>query len=199
MLSLALLDAVLRAGLLAVGHAGGVERAAHDLVAHAREVLDAPAAHEHDRVLLQVVTLAGDVRGDLNRARDAHARDLAQGGVRLLRRRRVHAGAHAAPLRRGDLALAPRPGLEPGRRELLLGRDAAAADELRGRWHAGADASSARARRAVRGGGASYAVAGAPAMRSGAGLSGEARMMSTDAAACIASPTGPPATGAPKH
>src|SRR3954464_1636711 len=42
------LDAVLRARLLAVGYAGRVQRAAHDLVAHARKVLDAPAADEHD-------------------------------------------------------------------------------------------------------------------------------------------------------
>src|SRR6187200_2640183 len=49
------LGAVAAAGLLAVLHAGGVERAADDLVAHPREVADAAAAHEHDRVLLEVV------------------------------------------------------------------------------------------------------------------------------------------------
>src|SRR6478609_4429887 len=70
------LHAVLRARLFAVGDAGRIERAAHDLVAHARKILYAPPAHEHDRVLLQVVPLAGDIRGDLDRARDAHARDL---------------------------------------------------------------------------------------------------------------------------
>src|SRR3954465_5655444 len=41
-------DAVLAPALLAVGHAGGVQRAAHDLVAHARQVLSAAATHEHD-------------------------------------------------------------------------------------------------------------------------------------------------------
>src|SRR3954449_93127 len=76
---LLLLHAVLRAGLLAVADAGGVERAAHDLVAHARQVLDAAAADEHDRVLLQVVALARDVGRDLHRAGDAHARHLPQG------------------------------------------------------------------------------------------------------------------------
>src|SRR5215471_14413961 len=75
---LLLLDAVLGARLLAVADAGGVERAAHHLVAHARQVLDAPAADQHDRVLLQVVALARDVGGDLDRAGDAHARHLAQ-------------------------------------------------------------------------------------------------------------------------
>src|SRR5688500_15114937 len=70
-MALLLLDAVLRTGLLAVAHAGGVERPADDLVAHARQVLDAAAAHEHDGVLLQVVALAGDVGRDLDRAGDA--------------------------------------------------------------------------------------------------------------------------------
>src|SRR5579859_6450459 len=62
----ALLGAVLRAGLLAVGDAARVERGADDLVAEARQVLDAAAADEHDRVLLEVVALARDVRADLH-------------------------------------------------------------------------------------------------------------------------------------
>src|SRR3712207_127887 len=65
-IALLLLHAVLRAGLLAVADAGGVERPADDLVAHARKVLDAAATDEHDRVLLEVVPLAGDVGGDLD-------------------------------------------------------------------------------------------------------------------------------------
>src|ERR671923_1546948 len=67
------LHAVLGAGLLAVGHAGRVERPADDLVAHARQVLDAAAAHEHHGMLLQVMPLARDVGRDLDAARDAHA------------------------------------------------------------------------------------------------------------------------------
>src|SRR5690606_35261795 len=96
--ALLLLGAVAAAGLLAALHALGVERAADDLVTHAREVLHAAAADEHDRVLLQVVADAGDVRGDLDLARELDARNLAQGGVGLLRRGRVDAGAHTAPL-----------------------------------------------------------------------------------------------------
>src|SRR5512135_2458009 len=49
------LGAVLRARLLAVLHALRIERAAHDVVAHARQVLDAAAADQHHRVLLQVM------------------------------------------------------------------------------------------------------------------------------------------------
>src|ERR687885_1684151 len=58
------LHAVLRAGLLAVRHAGGVQRPPDDLVAHALQVLDAAAAHEHDGVLLEVVALARNVDRD---------------------------------------------------------------------------------------------------------------------------------------
>src|SRR3954471_17713720 len=52
-LCLGRLGAVLGAGLLAVLDALRVERAAHDVVAHARQVLDAAAADQHHGVLLQ--------------------------------------------------------------------------------------------------------------------------------------------------
>src|SRR4051812_27159713 len=104
-----LLRAVAAARLLAVAHAGGVEGAADDLVTNAREVLHTTTAHEHDRVLLQVVAFTGDVRGDLHAARQAHACHLAQRGVRLLRRVRVDASAHTTALgrafQRGGLRL----------------------------------------------------------------------------------------------
>src|SRR5579872_233066 len=95
-----LLGAVAAARLGAVTDARGVERPADDLVAHARQVLHTAAAHEHDRVLLQVVADAGDVGGHLDPAREPDTRHLAQGGVRLLRGRRVDPRAHAAPLGR---------------------------------------------------------------------------------------------------
>src|SRR5664280_2555174 len=93
------LGAVLRARLLAILDALQIERAAHDVVSHARQILDAAAAHEHHAVLLQVVALATDVGNDLEPVRQTHLGDLAQRRVRLLRRRRVDAGADAAPLR----------------------------------------------------------------------------------------------------
>src|SRR3954471_12838430 len=92
------LRAVAAARLLAIAHAGGVERAADDLVADTRQVADATAAHEHDRVLLQVVPLTGDVGRHLDAAREPDAGDLAQRRVRLLRGVGEHARAHAAPL-----------------------------------------------------------------------------------------------------
>src|SRR6478609_475818 len=98
--ALLLLGAVAAASLLAVLHALGVERAADDLVADAGEVLHTTAAHEHDRVLLQVVADAGDVGRDLDAARQAHTGDLAEGGVRLLGGGRVHTRAHTTALGR---------------------------------------------------------------------------------------------------
>src|SRR5689334_24428428 len=59
------LGAVLGTTLATLGDAGGVERAAHGVVANARQVLDAAAADQDHRVLLQVVAFAADVRDDL--------------------------------------------------------------------------------------------------------------------------------------
>src|SRR5215813_13018426 len=59
MSALLLLRAIAAAGLLAVAHALGVQGAADDLVAHAGQVANAPAADQHDRVLLQVVADTG--------------------------------------------------------------------------------------------------------------------------------------------
>ena len=46
------------------------------MVADARQVLDAAAADDDDRVLLQVVPLAGDVRGDFDPVGEADAATL---------------------------------------------------------------------------------------------------------------------------
>src|SRR5487761_12037 len=103
--------AVFRARLLAVLDASGIERPANYVIANSRQILHATAAHEHNRVLLQIVANAGDVRGDFGGIRKASARDLAQSRVRLLRRLRVHADANSALLRaaleRGRLRLGP--------------------------------------------------------------------------------------------
>src|SRR6185503_4524153 len=119
--ALLLLGAVQAARLLAVLDTLGVERAADDLVADAGEVLHPAAADEHDGVLLEVVADTRDVRRDLDAAGQAHAGDLAQGGVRLLGSRGVDPRADASALRRA---------LQGGRlvlRHLVL---AALADQL---------------------------------------------------------------------
>src|SRR5699024_11209090 len=82
-LLLLLLGAVVGARLLAALHCLGVERTAHDLVADAGKVLHTAATDEHDRVLLEVVALAGAVGAGLDAGRQAHTSDLAQRGVRL--------------------------------------------------------------------------------------------------------------------
>src|SRR6187551_2381355 len=129
-MSALLLGAVAATGLVALADAGGVEGAADDLVADAGQVLHPAAADEDDGVLLQVVALAGDVGGDLHPVGQPHTGDLAQGGVRLLRRYGRDAGADAAALRRGDGLLAPLRGLEARRRGLLLRALAALAYKL---------------------------------------------------------------------
>src|SRR5580658_6889436 len=47
------------------GRACGIERAANDVVANSREILDATTADEDHRVLLKIVTDARDIGGDL--------------------------------------------------------------------------------------------------------------------------------------
>src|SRR6185369_7374147 len=76
--SLGLLGAVLGAALIAAVDARRVERAANDVIANAREILHTTAANEHDRVLLEVVALAGNVGGDFEAVGQAHTRDLAE-------------------------------------------------------------------------------------------------------------------------
>src|SRR6202165_961736 len=115
------LGAVLAAALLAVLGAGGFERAADDVVAHTREVADAPSADQHHRVLLEVMPDAGDVGGHLDLGGQADAGPLAKRRVGVFGRGRVHADADPAPL-----------GAAPERSGLRLVRrlGAALADQL---------------------------------------------------------------------
>src|SRR5258708_33427213 len=99
MSALLLLRAIAAASLLAVADALGVQGAADDLVTDARQVPDTAAADQHDRVLLEVVANARDIGGDLDLASQPDTGDLAQRGVRLLRRGRVNTRAHTTTLR----------------------------------------------------------------------------------------------------
>src|SRR5579859_1119451 len=101
---LLLARAVFAAPALAPADALRVERAANDVIAHARQILDAAAAHQHDAVLLQAVTLARNVGRDLDAVAEPHARHFAQRGVRLLRRDGAHLHADAPLLRRAVAA-----------------------------------------------------------------------------------------------
>src|SRR6188472_2149120 len=120
------LGAVLGPRLLAVLDALGVEDAAKHVVANARKVADTAAAYQHDAVLLEVVAFARDVADDFALVGQANLGDLAKRRVRLLRGRRIDAGADAALLR-----------VLLHRRDLRLGllRFAALADQLVDRRH----------------------------------------------------------------
>src|SRR5687768_12542001 len=72
------LGAVLTATLASAVDTGGVERAAHDVITNARQVLDSSAADEHDGVLLQIVADTRDVGGDLELVRQADPRHFAE-------------------------------------------------------------------------------------------------------------------------
>jgi len=56
--------AIARAAAATVSDPLRIERTTDDCIAKS-DVLHAPAAHQDNRVLLEVVLLAGDVRGDL--------------------------------------------------------------------------------------------------------------------------------------
>src|SRR3990170_6424299 len=95
---------ILGAALAPTIHPSRIERPADNMVADARQVLDTAAANEHNRVLLQRMTLARDVSRDLDPVRQPHAGHLAQRRIRFLRRLRAHLGADP-PLLRGALRL----------------------------------------------------------------------------------------------
>src|SRR6202521_1498288 len=105
------LGAVFRAPLLAVLHAGGIERPANHVIAHAGKILHAAGAHEHDRVLLQAGTDPGNVGGDLNGVGQGGARDFSQRGIGFPGRLRGPTNANAAlfrtSLQRRRLCLGP--------------------------------------------------------------------------------------------
>src|SRR5262245_37826434 len=108
---LGLLRAVPAAGLFTIGNPQRIANAANDLIAHTRQIADTAAAHQHDRVLLQVVPFTRDIDRDLAAVRQANAGDLPQGRVGLLGRHRADDETHtlleAVLLQDGRLAERP--------------------------------------------------------------------------------------------
>src|SRR5580700_1780857 len=90
---------VFRSPLFAVFYALRVEHTAEDVIAHARKIFYAAAADHHHRVLLEVMTFAGNVADDFEAVGQPHLGDLAQRRVRLFRRRRIDARTDATLLR----------------------------------------------------------------------------------------------------
>ena len=78
------------------------------MVTHTGKIAYTAAADQNNRVFLQVVAFAGDVGNDFALVGQADLGNLAESGVRLLRRRGIDAGANTALLRvlihRRDLA-----------------------------------------------------------------------------------------------
>src|SRR5262245_16326097 len=72
LLRLRALRAVLGTALFSVLHAGRVQRPAHDVITNAWQIFHAAAADEHNRVLLQVVTHAWNVRRDFKTRGELH-------------------------------------------------------------------------------------------------------------------------------
>lgn len=81
---LRLLRAIFTPRVRAIRHTAQIQRAPHKLIPHSGTVLRAAAADQHDAVLLDVVSLARDVRGDGGAGGEAHTRRLALARVGLL-------------------------------------------------------------------------------------------------------------------
>src|SRR4051812_10540130 len=89
------LDAVLGSGTTPFFHAGGIECAANDVITNAGQILHTTATHEHNRVLLQVVTLVRDIGNNFVAVGETNLCDLADGRVRLFRGTGHHLHADA--------------------------------------------------------------------------------------------------------
>src|SRR5262249_14129181 len=79
-------DAVLRTANTALFDALRVERAADDMITHTGQILHTTTTHQHDRVLLKVVTLVRNVGDDLVAIGQTDLGDFAHRRVRLLGR-----------------------------------------------------------------------------------------------------------------
>jgi len=76
-----------------------IQGATDEMVAHTGTILTTSTAHENDRMLLDVVALAGDIGCDHAAGRQTDTRRLALTGVGLLRSRDTDFQAHALLLR----------------------------------------------------------------------------------------------------
>ena len=103
LLALGTLGAVLGASLHTAIDTLGIQRTTDDVVTDAGQVLYTAAADHDHGVLLQGVTHAGNVSGDLVAVGQTHTGDLPQSGVRLLGGSSSHGGADATLLRSGKI------------------------------------------------------------------------------------------------
>jgi len=95
-----MLRSVFRALLFPRIDAPRVQNAPYDVIPDAGEIFYAASANQDHRVLLQVMSFAGNVGGDFHAVCKPHPRHLSERRVRFLRRRREHLEAYAALKRR---------------------------------------------------------------------------------------------------
>ena len=90
---------IFRARLLSVVNPRRIKCTPDNMVLHPWQILHTTATHENNRVLLEIVPLAGYIGNHLNRICQAHLCHLTQRRVRLLRCGRVHTRTNPTPLR----------------------------------------------------------------------------------------------------
>ena len=89
---------VLGTALFAICNPQRIEGASNDMVSHTGKVLYTAPANEHNGVLLQIVPNARDIGGNFYTVCQADTGDFAQGRIRFLGRRRIHANTNSALL-----------------------------------------------------------------------------------------------------
>src|ERR1700693_765824 len=96
---LCLFGAVTRSRLLTTLDSLRVQYAANNRVSHARQVVRAAAADQHNRVFLKIVALSWNVGNGFTTIGQALLGNLPKGGMRLPRSRGIDARQHTASLR----------------------------------------------------------------------------------------------------
>ena len=98
LLSLRTLSTILRATLSTACYTGGIQSTTHDVITYTGEVLHTTAANQHDAVLLQVVTLTGNVTVDFLLVCQSNTGYFTHSRIRLLGSRCVDTNTDAATL-----------------------------------------------------------------------------------------------------
>lgn len=85
---------------LSILHTDRIQRASHDVITNARQILHSAASNQNHRVFLEIVSLSRNVRRDFKAVGQSNPSDFPQRRVRLFGCHRVNTGAHSPPLRR---------------------------------------------------------------------------------------------------
>ena len=77
----------------------GIQSSTNDVIANAGEIFDATSSDKHDRMFLQIMSDAGNIRSHFDSVREPDAGDFSQRRVRLLGCGCVDTRAHPSFLR----------------------------------------------------------------------------------------------------